>query len=211
MSARTARWIGTIGLVMLAGAVAGPARAQEVRPTPPTSSQAPNRASGAWFGGGGGYLSFRSDCESCEHGNEYTGGRGILISGGIAVNERFDAGAELFTAFSGNDLFHYRTSYLLAVAQFRPWVNRGFFLKGGFGLAFFRGGITSDGQDGDVASRGLGVHYGAGWIFRQGRRVSFAPFGAQYVATIGDITLPSTVLENVVTNSWLAGVVVLIR
>jgi hypothetical protein len=175
-----------------------------------TPSGPPSR--GWWFGAGGGYLSFRADCETCEHGDTYTGGGGILGNAGVSLNDRLDVGAEVFTAFSGDDLNNYRTTYTLAVAQYRLWRSHGFFLKGGFGLAFLRGFFTVDGQSGSASSRGLGVHYGAGWIVGQGRRVSFAPFGAQYIATVGDIALPSgATAKNAVGNAWMAGVVVLFR
>jgi len=73
------------------------------------------------FGAGAGYMSFRSDCENCEHGDNYTSGRGFLVDAGLTLNEKFDGGAEVFTAVSGDDLNHYRTTYTLAVGQFRPW------------------------------------------------------------------------------------------
>jgi hypothetical protein len=164
-----------------------------------------------WFGAGAGYISFRSDCENCEHGDTYTAGRGFLVDAGLTLNEQFDTGGEVFTAFSGDDLNHYRVTYALAVAQFRPWKGQGFVLRGGFGLVFLRGLFTVDGQSAEVSSRGLGVNYGAGWIFGRERRVSFAPFGAHYVATLGDVALPSGSAQNAVSNAWMAGVVVLFR
>jgi hypothetical protein len=193
--------------IILALAVAAVPAAAHAQGTPAGS---PSR--GWWFGAGGGYMSFRADCENCEHGDTYTGGRGFLVDAGVTLNDRFDVGAEVFSAFSGDDRNNYRTTYALAVAQYRLWKDHGFFLKGGFGLVGLRGFFTVDGQGGTASSMGLGVSYGAGWIFGRERRVSFAPFGAQYIATVGDFTLPSgATAQNAVGNSWMAGVVVLFR
>ena len=193
--------------IIVALAVAAVPAAAHAQGTPAGS---PSR--GWWFGAGGGYLSFRADCENCEHGDTYTGGGGFLLDAGAALNDRLDVGAEVFSAFSGDDLNNYRTTYTLAVAQYRLWKGHGFFLKGGFGVVGLRGFFTVDGQGGSVSGRGLGVNYGAGWIFGRERRVSFAPFGAQYIATAGDIALPAGAsAQNAVGNSWMAGVVVLFR
>ena len=201
MSGRALLGLGFLVAALAAGAV--PASAQGSPVTQPSRTW--------WFGAGGGYTTFRTDCSNCEHGDDYTGGRGFLLNGGIAVNDKFDGGAEVFSAISGHEDVDYRTTYVLAVGQFRPWKTHGFFLKGGFGIVYFRGTIHVPGQAGSISSQGLGIHYGAGWIFGRDRRVSFGPFGAQYVATMGDIALPAGSAENVVSNSWLAGVVVFFR
>ena len=201
MSGRTARWLVLLVATTAAGATSAWAQGgQTVQPSKKW-----------WFGAGAGYMSFRSDCENCEHGDTYTSGRGFLVDAGLTLNEKFDGGAEVFTAVSGDDLNHYRTTYALAIGQFRPWRGHGFFLRGGFGMVFFRGDFAIDGQSAEVSSRGLGVSYGAGWIIGRERRVSFAPFGAQYVATLGDVALPEGSAANAVSNAWMLGVVVLFR
>jgi len=133
------------------------------------------------------------------------------VSGGVVANDRLDAGGEIFWASTAIDAGDYRAAFLLGVAQFRPWKTRGFYLKGGLGLAFIRASITVDDRTTTSTQKGLGVHYGAGWVFARERRVSFAPFGGHYVASLGDLPTPDGVAENPVSNVWFAGVTVFIR
>ena len=88
-----------------------------------------------------------------------------MVSGGVVVNGQLDAGGEIFWASTTFDAGDYRAAFLLGVVQFRPWQTRGFYLKGGLGLAFIRANITVDDQTTTSTPKGLGVHYGAGWMF----------------------------------------------
>ena len=185
------------------------ASAQDATAAPATQAAQPAR--GGWLGVGLGYAAFRTDCNNCERDDLYSTGGSLMLSGGVAVNDRVDAGGELLaasTAFDGGD---YRASFLLGTVQFRPWKARGFYIKGGLGLAFVRASITFDGQTVESTPKGLGVHYGAGWMFGRSRRVSFAPFGGHYVASLGDIPTAGGVAENPVSNVWFAGVTVFVR
>jgi hypothetical protein len=57
----------------------------------------------------------------------------------------------------------------------------------------------------------MGLMYGAGWVFREGSRISVAPVGAQYVTTVGNVRLAQGTVQNVVVNSWFLGAVVMFR
>ncbi len=166
---------------------------------------------GGWLGVGLGYAAFRTDCSNCERDDLYSTGGSLMLSGGIVVNDRVDAGGELLAASTAFDGGEYRASFLLGTVQFRPWKARGFYLKGGLGLAFVRASVTVGGQTTESKPKGLGVHYGAGWMFGRNRRVSFAPFGGHYVASLGDIPTAGGVAVNPVSNVWFAGVTVFIR
>jgi hypothetical protein len=205
MSGRHRRWLVISALVLTAAAA--PAYAQNTQ-APQAASQ-PSR--GGWLGVGLGYGAFRTDCNNCTRDDLYSSGGGLSVAGGIAVNHQVDVGGEIFWASTAIDAGKYRASFLLGTVQFRPWQNHGFYLKGGLGLAFIRSSITLDDQTTSSRPKGLGVHYGAGWMFGRDRRVSFAPFGGHYVASLGDIPTPSGVAENPVSNVWFAGVTVLIR
>jgi Outer membrane protein beta-barrel domain len=195
------------GLVVSALALtlaAAQAYAQDTQaPSPP--------ARASWLGAGLGYGAFRTDCSNCTRDDLYSTGGSLFVSGGVAVNDRVDAGGEILWASTVFDAGKYRATFLLGVAQFRPWPTRGFYLKGGLGLAFIRASITVDGQTTESKPKGLGVHYGAGWMFGRERRVSFAPFGGHYVASLGDLPTAGGVAENPVSNVWFAGVTVFIR
>jgi hypothetical protein len=205
MSGRHRRWLVISALILTAAAA--PAYAQNTQ----APQAAPQPSRGIWLGVGLGYGAFRTDCNNCTRDDLYSSGGGLSVAGGIAVNHQVDAGGEIFWASTAFDAGEYRASFLLGTVQFRPWQNHGFYLKGGLGLAFVRSSITLDGQTTTSKPKGLGVHYGAGWMFGRDRRVAFAPFGGHYVASLGDIPTPSGVAENPVSNVWFAGVTVLIR
>ena len=66
---------------------------------------------------------------------------------------------------------------LIAIAQFRPFARHGFFIKGGYGMALVKG-VCAGRIRGRVARTwGMGVMYGAGWVFDVGRRVSLRADG----------------------------------
>jgi hypothetical protein len=206
MRGRHCRRLAVLALVLTAAAAPAYAQSTPSAPTPGAS-----QPSSAWLGVGLGYGAFRTDCNNCTRDDLYSSGGGLMVSGGRAVNKQLDAGGEIFWASTSVDAGKYRAAFLLGTVQYRPWQNHGFYLKGGFGLAYIRTSITVDGQTTTSKPKGLGVHYGAGWVFGQGRRVSFAPFGGHYVASLGDLEVPGGIAEEPVSNVWFAGVTVMIR
>jgi hypothetical protein len=166
-------------------------------------------ASRWWAGGGGGYLASRTACTLCDSDPPHRDGAAVLFQGGVRVSERLLVGAEVFSTARTSAGTDARNTYLLGVAQYRPFASHGFFLKGGYGLALVKVAVPTEG--GQVAARtwGMGLMYGAGWVFREGRRLSIAPVGATYVTTAGDVRTPEGTAENVVANGWFAGIVVM--
>jgi len=201
MSGLLRRGLVTAALVLTAAAAQ--ASAQDAPPATPSR--------GGWLGVGLGYGAFRTDCNNCTRDDLYSSGGSLVVNGGVTVNDRVDAGGEIFWASTAFDSGEYRAAFLLGIVQFRPWQTHGFYLKGGLGLAFLRSSITVGGETTTSAPKGLGVHYGAGWMFGRGRRVSFAPFGGHYVASLGDLPTAGGVAEDPVSNVWFAGVSVFIR
>ena len=201
MSGLLRRGLVTAALVLTAAAAQ--ASAQDAPPATPSR--------GGWLGVGLGYGAFRTDCNNCTRDDLYSTGGSLAVNGGVSVNGRMDAGGEIFWASTAFDSGEYRAAFLLGIVQFRPWQTHGFYLKGGLGLAFLRSSITVGGETTTSAPKGLGVHYGAGWMFGRGRRVSFAPFGGHYVASLGDLPTAGGVAEDPVSNVWFAGVSVFIR
>jgi hypothetical protein len=201
MSGLLRRGLVTAALVLTAAAAQ--TSAQDAPPATPSR--------GGWLGVGLGYGAFRTDCNNCTRDDLYSSGGSLVVNGGVTVNDRVDAGGEIFWASTAFDSGEYRAAFLLGIVQFRPWQTHGFYLKGGLGLAFLRSSITVGGETTTSAPKGLGVHYGAGWMFGRGRRVSFAPFGGHYVASLGDLPTAGGVAEDPVSNVWFAGVSVFIR
>ena len=84
----------------------------------------------------------------------------------------------------------FRSTFVMGAAQFRPWESKGFSLKAGMGMAFVRNwvyDITGQGGGPPYTSKALGLTYGAGWTFRHTQRLGVQIFGAQHVASLGDL------------------------
>jgi hypothetical protein len=188
--------VATLGLLVLAG----PAAAQ-------TPAQ-PARGDFA-LGFGVGYAAAKADCSNCSPEGEY--GSGAVYSDVIAfavapvwrVNSKVVAGVELQLEASRKDA---RAVYLLGTVRFHPWADKGFFIRGGYGLLQVKAPL--DLPDGTVSTakyRGMAVTYGAGWMFRQSRRLSWGPYGAHYVGTLGSAVIGSFQAQNIIGNTWFAG------
>jgi hypothetical protein len=100
----------------------------------------------------------------------------------------------------------------MGAIQFRPWESRGFSLKAGMGMAFVRNWVYDVSRTSPpFTSKALGLTYGAGWTFRHTRRVSVQIFGAQHVATLGDLETSTQKVENVIGNFWSLGAALVVR
>jgi hypothetical protein len=206
IAAHRVRWFVSLGLVLLALAVApGVALAQD------TSAPPQPKEVGWWIGGGGGYLAGRADCSNCEAERNYGDGGAFLFQGGFRVRNRLHVGAELYSTSRTMPAGTFRDTQMLGVFQYRPFASLGFFLKGGYGMAFVRDAIPIEGVEVTARTSGMGVMYGAGWEFPVGRNVSFAPLAATYITTVGDVTTSVGTAQNVVINGWFAGALLMIH
>lgn len=156
-----------------------------------------------------GYASAKGDCSNCSPDGEYGSGARYTDVAAIAVapvwrvNSKLVAGVELQLETSGNDA---RAVYLLGTARFHPWAGKGFFLRGGYGLVQVKAPLSlPDGTVNSAKYRGMAVSYGAGWLFSQGRRLSWGPYGAHYVGTLGSAVIGSFEAQNIIGNTWVAG------
>ena len=169
-----------------------------------------------WFLIGGTATTLRGDCqEDCpSHGKgAYLHSGSLTGSAGIRVTSQMDAGVEVSwvpaETVAGEEL---RSTFLMAVAQFRPWQGSGFFIRGGAGMAFVRNFVFDEAGDTDpITSKALALTYSAGWGFRRDKRVGLQLFGAQHVAALGDFETGGVVSENVIGNFWSVGAVLVIR
>ena len=195
----------TIALVWFAPVAAA---AQNASQEPPAAAH-PSRA---WVVFGGAPTTIRGDCTFCEvEGREanYLHAWSLLADVGIRVNSKMDAGVEVMwvpaTTVAGDP---FRTTFLLGVAQFRPWESQGFFLKGGAGMAFVRNWLFADSP---ITQKALAVAIGGGWAFRRDKRLGVQIYAAQHAAALGDFELREGTLENVMGNVWSLGAAVVIR
>jgi hypothetical protein len=105
-----------------------------------------------------------------------------------------------------------RVTFLTASVQFRPWQRRGFFLKGGSGMAFLRNWLnTVDVEASPMRSKAFALAIGTGWEWRLRGRLGAQVFGTQHVAALGDLRTSERVAENVVGNYWSVGGALVIR
>jgi hypothetical protein len=188
-------------LLCLLGFVPGQAAAQTAAPPGPGDF-----SFAVWTG----YAATKVDCANCAEGATYGDTWQLGLSPMWRINNKMLAGVEVVLHPTQGEN-NARISWLLGTVQFHPWATKGFFLKGGYGLLWLRTDLQIDGENQHGKFRGMVVNYGAGWQFRQNRRVSFAPFGAHYVSTAGTVNVGEFEAVNVVGNSWVAGVSVVIR
>ena len=205
MPRRLARTIAA--LTLLIAGVASSAAAQEGAPAAPS---APDPAvSRLWITAGAGWSTELGDCRNCEGESSYRHGGSILLNGGVRINPQMDAGAEAFWLPGSNEAAgdRNRATLFLGVGQYRPWLQHGFFLKGGMGMGFVRNWVYDEASDStpSYVAKGLAVTYGAGWAFRVDRRIGFQVFASQHVITLGDLTTSTFVAENVIANIWTLG------
>ena len=201
------RWAGVACLTAFLPATAAAQPAAMGPATPP--AEAPP-ASRLWVVAGGAFLTQRGDCQTCEEDFEYRQAAGVLADVGYSATRRMDVGGELFWTSAETASGHIRTTQLDAVAQFRPWSSKGFFLKGGAGMAFVRNWVDATGPDA-INSKALSVMIGGGWAFRRGERVGMQLFAMQHASALGDIQTATGEIGDVIGNFWSIGAAIVFR
>jgi len=190
--------------VGLLSAAAAPAAAQQAAPS----------ARGAFvLGIGGGYAATKSDCSNCgsgeagapdEDGATYDDVAFVSIAPMWRLNPKVLAGVEVQAESSRENA---RVLYVMGTLRFHPWAGQGFFLTAGFGLVQVKSKLLlPDGSDGTGTYRGIGFDYGVGWELLKHKQISFAPYGAHYVSTLGSVTVGDFKGVNVIGNVWVAGI-----
>ncbi len=218
------RLIGAVlvGVVLQLGS---PARAQaQTAETPAQTAPAktapvplaPAVGSKWWIVGGGGFSMARAGCATCDRAGVFTNSKSLFIDVGGRVNPRVDVGGEvMFVSARIEEEDPIRTTFILGIAQFRPWVDRGLYLRAGMGLAFAGNGLYSPFGPAlapPYSTNALGVTYGIGWIFRRDRRCAIQAAFSHHIAALGELSAVSgQTVKNVVGNYWTSGVAIAIR
>ena len=170
------------------------------------------RDSRAWLALGGGSTTVLGDCTGCAPGT-YIHTGSALAGAGVSFDRRADVGLEvLWVPLRLSTGGYVRSLLLTASLQVRPWRSRGFFLKGGSGMAFVRNWVdVIDEIAAPSTAKAFALGLGAGWEWRTGGRFGFQAFGTHHVVALGDLAGRGRRLENVVGNFWSAGGSVVIR
>jgi hypothetical protein len=176
----------------------------------PALCVAQSEPSRLWIVAGGASATIRGDCQTCEEDYPYRNGGGILANGGYRVNPRMNIGMEVFWVPMGTESGTIRTTHIDAVAQFRPWQTRGFFFKGGAGMAFVRNWVDTLGPDA-INSKALSVVIGTGWEFRADKRIGWQLFASQHAGALGDLQTSSAEVPDVMGNYWSIGAALVFR
>lgn len=176
----------------------------------PTTASAQQPTSRLWITAGAAWATQRGDCQECEEDFPYRNATSIVGNGGYRVNERMDVGADILWVGVGTSAGRIKTSHFDAIAQFRPWSSKGFFLKGGAGMAFVRNWVDVVGPEA-INSKALSVVIGGGWAFRRNEKVGYQLFATQHVAALGDLQSAGTTYADVTGNLWSLGASVVIR
>jgi hypothetical protein len=199
------------------------AQAQTPVPTPAPAApapqaQGPTSGSKLWIVGGGGFSITRAGCATCPRSGVFTNTKAFFFDVGRRVNPRVDFGVEVLSV-SGRledavDSDSIRTTFIVGIAQFRPKLESGFYLRAGMGVGFAGNGIQ--GPIGRLAppysTNALGVTYGIGWIFRRERRWAVQANFSHHVAALGELTpVSGETVKNVVGNYWTSGMAIAIR
>jgi len=204
---RAATLVRTLIFVCLAPAAAGAQPASQAPPADTTGSSTP---SSVWLVAGGSWATLRGDCQTCEEDYPYQHAASVLANIGYRVHDRMDVGAELFWMPVETASGRIRATHIDAIAQFRPWASKGFFIKGGAGMAFVRNWVDASGPS-PINSKALSVVIGAGWAFRPAERLGLQIFGAQHAGALGDLQTADAEVPDVIGNFWSLGAAIVIR
>lgn len=201
--------------VVSALTLATPARAQD-GPPPAAPSPPPSPKPGLWLAAGGGGVLARGHCGSCDREGVFLYSPGVLINAGIEITPRVDAGIEVsFVSSRIEKLDPTRTTFVLGVGQFRPWVDRGFSLRAGMGIGFVGNGIYNPTQrnlEPPFTTNAVALVIGLGWEFMRAERARFQFLATHHVVALGELTtVDGGSLKNVVGNYWLVGGALVIR
>ena len=191
-------------LVVLAWLIPVSALAQGAQPAPPSP---PSRL---WIVAGGASGTLRGHCNSCEQDFPFRHGGAVVGDAGYRVNSRMDVGADVFWMQWSNESGRIRATALNGVAQFRPWESKGFFVKGGAGMAFVRNWVQTLGPNPDD-QKALSVVFGGGWEFKPTGPLGLQLFAMQHVGALGDLQTAAGPIGDVSANFWSLGAAIVIR
>jgi len=177
------------------------ASAQEAQPPAPAR---------LWIVAGGASGTLRGHCQDCEAEFPFRHGGAVVGNAGYRVNARMDVGGDVFWMQWHNDSGRIRATAIDAIAQFRPWESKGFFVKGGAGMAFVRNWVRTLGPHPDD-SKALSVVIGGGWEFRGKGPVGVQLFAMQHVGALGDLQTADGAVSDVTGNFWSLGAALVIR
>ena len=139
----------------------------------------------------------------------YADSYSFVLDAGVSVNKRVDVGMELmWVDLNVDGASHVKTLFVLGVAQLRPWVQHGFFIRAAMGLGIAGNGLYNPygpPLPPPYTTNALAIAYGAGWELKLNPRWGLQVYGTHHVAGLGELTTADSTLKNVVVNYWTVG------
>jgi hypothetical protein len=172
------------------------------------SVQAQSPQQGFWVRFGVGYASAKADCRECVDA-QYQSAASWHVSAGGTPSRSVRLGGELFGLLRDTEGARARLLILMGTAQWHPWSSAGFYTKVGYGLSRGTFDLTSGGVTTREGRTGIGLVVGLGWELPVGG-VQLSPFGAMYVAGLGDIQTADVLLKDALSTVWHIGAAVTI-
>ena len=163
-----------------------------------------------WIVAGGASGTLRGFCQDCGQEFPFRHSGALAGNAGVRINSRMDAGVDLFWMQWHNESGHIRATAITAVAQFRPWESKGFFVKGGAGMGLVRNWVQTVGPNPDD-QKALAVVFGTGWGFDLRKRLGLQLFATQHVGALGDLQTINGQVADVTANFWSLGAAIVIR
>ena len=191
----------SLWICVIASLIPASVLAQDATPAPPSR---------LWIVAGAGSGTLRGHCQECDEDFPFQHGGAVVGNAGYRISSRMDVGADLFWMQWRSESGQIRTTAIDAVAQFRPWESKGFFVKGGAGMAFVRNWVRTVGPDSDD-SKALSVVIGSGWEFKTKTRLGLQLFAMQHVGALGDLQTVNGAISDVTGNFWSLGAAIVIR
>jgi hypothetical protein len=197
--ARAARR-AAIGAGLLVAFGAGPLVAQE------------RARSGFWMDAGAGYGRLRIRCANCATaGTAYGGTATVTFGRSLSRTVVLGLEAQVWSSWESGPREQVRS--LSVVAQWYPFRERRFFVRGGTGLVqgpvvYAGGGAAPE----DVKGTGVGLTVGVGYDVPLGKHFGLAVQLASHVAALGDLALAGDVtLDDTIAYVTRISVALVVR
>jgi hypothetical protein len=173
-------------------------------------AQVPYRG-GLWADIGVGPGRLHLTCTTCS-AIAAAGGIEVTVSVGGAPTRNVLLGVEgqVWTRTTGT--LDQRVRSLIAIVQWYPWEDAGFFVRAGTGLV--QGPVTpvaSGAQPATVQNTGIGLDLGAGWDFPVSRHFGLTVQAATHIAALGDLTVNGQPANDVIAYVSRIGVALVLR
>lgn len=173
-------------------------------------STATTFTNGTWVVLGGGFTAVHRGCPACDEQSPARQTWHLFADLGYAVDQRTAVGTEVTWIPVRPDAGRRSTTHLDAIVQFRPWPARGFYVKGGGGMAFVRYALDPI-EASPATAKALSLVLGTGWTWRREQRVAIQAFGSQHAAALGDLQTAAGQVNDVLTIFWSSGIAIVLR